>query len=320
MKISIFSEYTRLITNGFGHPVEPPSRAGLSLMVWLRALRVHQWSKNLLIFVPLLVGHAYRNQASTLSAMAGFGLVCLLASATYMINDIADLEADRLHHAKRSRPFASGALPISFGLIAIPVLIAGSLYGAFMLSAPFAVVLLLYLVLTLAYSFGLKRLPLVDAFIIGILFMLRIVMGTEVIGLEYSPWLLSFSWAFFLSLALAKRHVEVMRADHVDVEDVIGRGYRASDWPLTLSFGVGSGLISVVIMLLYLINEAAPSGFYTHFKWLYAIPTLVMLWLMRIWLLSNRMELDDDPVVFALQDRASLLVGLLAALAFVLAL
>ena len=291
-----------------------------SLKVWLRAFRVHQWSKNVLIFVPLLVGHAYGNPANILAAVAGFILVCLLASATYMLNDIADLDADRLHHIKQLRPFASGDLPVAFGLVVAPLLIIGALIGAYLLAPAFAVTLLLYLCLTMAYSFGMKQLPLFDVFVIGLLYVLRIVMGTEVIGLEYSPWLLSFSWAFFLSLALAKRHVEVVRADHVDVEDVVGRGYRGEDWPLTLSFGVGSGLVSIVIMLLYLTNDAAPSGFYDNPKWLYAVPALIMMWLMRIWLLSNRMELHDDPVLFALRDRDSLVLGLVTAVAFVLAL
>lgn len=288
--------------------------------VWLRVFRVHQWSKNVLVFVPLFVAHVYGNLANILTVVAGFFLVCLLASATYMLNDIADLDADRLHHTKRLRPFASGDLPVAFGLAIAPLLIIGALIGAYLLAPAFAVILLLYLCLTQAYSFGLKQLPLLDVFVISVLFMLRIVMGTAVVGLQYSPWLLSFSWAFFLSLALAKRHVEVMRADHIDVEDVVGRGYRGEDWPLTLSFGIGSGLMSVVIMLLYLTNDAAPSGFYNNSKWLYAAPALVMMWLMRIWLLSNRMELHDDPVVFALRDRTSLLLGVGVVLAFFLAL
>jgi 4-hydroxybenzoate polyprenyltransferase/phosphoserine phosphatase len=287
-----------------------------NLKVWLRALRVHQWSKNGLIFVPLFVGHAYGTMANILTDVAGFFLVCLLASATYMLNDIADLDVDRLHHSKRLRPIASGDLPVMFGLITAPSLIVAALIGGYLLAPGFAETLLIYLVLTLAYSFGLKQLPLLDAVAISFLFMLRIVMGTALLGIGYSPWLLSFSGAFFLSLALAKRHVEVARANHVDIEDVIGRGYRGEDWPLTLSFGVGSGLISVVIMLLYLTNDATPSGFYSNPSWLYAVPTLMMMWLMRIWVLSNRMELDDDPVIFALRDPASLLLGFLTAVSF----
>ena len=291
-----------------------------SMNVWPRVLRVHQWSKNALIFVPLFVGHAYGSLANVLATTAGFILLCLLTSATYMLNDIADLDADRLHHSKRRRVFASGELPVAFGLIAAPLLIAASLAGAWLLSPAFAIALVFYLFLSLAYSFGVKQLPLVDVFVISILFTLRVVMGTAVLGLHYSPWLLTFSWAFFLSLALAKRHVEVIRADHLDIQDVIGRGYRGADWPLTLSFGVGSGLISIVIMLLYLTNDAAPSGFYGYPGWLYAVPALMMVWLMRIWLLSNRMELDDDPVIFALKDRASLLLGFGVALSFLMAL
>ncbi len=290
------------------------------LKVWLRAFRVHQWSKNVLIFVPLFVGHAYGNPANILTAVAGFVLVCLLASATYMLNDIADLEADRMHHTKRLRPFASGDLPIAFGLIAALLLIVAALVGSYLLATGFAVTLLIYLALTLAYSFGLKQLPLLDVVVISFLFMLRIVMGTALLGILYSPWLLSFSGAFFLSLALAKRHVEVARANHIDVEDVVGRGYRGVDWPLTLSFGIGSGLMSIVIMLLYLTNDAAPSGFYSNPNWLYAVPTLMMMWLMRIWMLSNRMELHDDPVVFALRDRTSLTLGAAVVLAFLMAL
>ena len=290
------------------------------LKTWLRAFRVHQWSKNALIFVPLFVGHAYGNAANILIDVAGFILVCLLASATYMLNDIADLDADRLHHSKRLRPFASGELPVAFGLIAAPLLIVAVLIGNYFLSPAFAATLLVYLVMTMAYSFGLKQVPLLDVVVISLLFVLRIVMGTALLGIPYSPWLLSFSGAFFLSLALAKRHAEVVRANHTDVEDVVGRGYRGEDWPLTLSFGIGSGLISIVIMLLYLANDAAPSGFYTNPTWLYAVPALMMIWLMRIWMMSNRMELNDDPVVFALRDRASLFLGACVVVAFFLAL
>ena len=295
------------------------TRPARDLRLWLRAMRVHQWSKNVLVFVPLVLGHAYERPANILASIVGFLLVCLLASATYMINDIADLERDRLHLLKRFRPFASGRLPVSWGLLAPPLMIAVAILGAVALAPAFGITLTIYLCLTIAYSFGLKQVPLLDVFIIGILFVLRIVMGAEVVGLQHSPWLLSFSWTFFLSLALAKRHVEVMRAATMDVKDVVGRGYHGQDWPLTLSFGVGTGLISVVIMLLYLANDAVPSGLYTQSKWLYAMPAIVTMWLMRIWLLSHRIELHDDPVVFALRDKVSLGLAVAAAVLFALA-
>jgi 4-hydroxybenzoate polyprenyltransferase/phosphoserine phosphatase len=285
----------------------------------LHALRLHQWSKNLLIFVPLFVGHGYGDPGKIVAAALGFLALCAVASATYMINDIADLAADRLHPAKRLRPFASGRLPIAFGLIAAPLVVAAALAGAWALAPAFAGTLLVYLAMTLAYSFGLKRIPLLDVFVIGLLFTLRIAMGSEVAGLGHSPWLLSFALAFFLSLALAKRHGEVLRAARIDVEEIAGRGYRGDDWPVTLGFGIGAGLLSVIIMLLYMTNDAAPSGFYRQSGWLYAMPAMVSLWLMRIWLLSNRLMLHDDPVVFALKDRASLVLALLVAIVFWLA-
>ena len=286
---------------------------------FLRALRPHQWSKNMLIFVPLFVGHGYGDPGKILAAALGFVALCALASASYMINDIADLAADRAHPVRRQRPFASGALPVPAGYVAAAILIAAALAGAYLLAPRFAAALLAYLVVTLAYSFALKRVPLLDVFIIGVLFTLRIVMGSEVTGLGHSPWLLSFALAFFLSLALAKRHVEVLRASRAETMDIAGRGYRGDDWPITLAFGVGAGLVSVIIMLLYMTNDAAPSGFYRHAAWLYAMPAILSLWLMRVWLLSNRLMLHDDPVVFALRDRASLAIGLIAAITFYLA-
>jgi 4-hydroxybenzoate polyprenyltransferase len=281
---------------------------------------VHQWAKNILLFVPLFVGHAYGEPSAIAAAALGFLLLCVLSSATYIVNDLADLDADRAHATKRMRPFASGALKIVHGLMAAPLMILAAIAGAFALSPPFAAALLAYLALTLAYSFGLKRVALLDVFIIGVLFTLRIVMGVEIAGLTHSAWLLSFALAFFISLALSKRHGEVMRAARIDVDEIAGRGYRGNDWPVTLTFGVGVGLVSVVIMLLYMTNDAAPSGFYARPGWLYAIPALLTLWLMRIWLLSNRMLLHDDPVVFALRDRVSLLLGVAVAILFYLAL
>jgi 4-hydroxybenzoate polyprenyltransferase len=287
---------------------------------WFRALRAHQWAKNILLFVPLFVGHAYGDPRALISAALGFVLLCLLSSATYIVNDLADLEADRRHPSKRLRPLASGRVKILHGLIAAPLMILTALAGAYALSPPFATALLAYLLLTSAYSVRLKRVALFDVFVIGVLFTLRIVMGAAIAGLTHSAWLLSFALAFFVSLALSKRHGEVMRAASSDTGEIAGRGYRGGDWPITLSFGIGIGLVSIVIMLLYMTNEAAPSGFYRTIGWLYVIPAVMTLWLMRIWLLSHRMLLHDDPVVFALRDRISLVLGLIAAIAFYLAL
>jgi len=307
----------RAITAGGTPILAEMSRPASGLFTWLLAMRPHQWSKNILIFVPLFVGHTFQNPAKIAAAILGFLLLSLLVSGTYLLNDLSDLSVDRRHPTKRARPFASGSLPLTIGLIAAPVMILGALAGAFALSPAFTLLLCLYLAVTSAYSFGLKRVPLTDAFIIGALFTLRVAMGAAVVGLGQSPWLLSFSLAFFVSLALAKRHAELMATPS---GDIAGRGYRTDDWPLTLVFGIGAGVVSLVIMLLYLANDAAPSGFYPHQGWLYVVPGAVLIWLMRVWVLSHRRELHDDPVIFALRDPASLVLGAAVVAAFIFAL
>jgi 4-hydroxybenzoate polyprenyltransferase len=299
--------------------VSIPEGTVSSRLPWVRTMRVHQWSKNILLFVPLFVGHAFSLQAVARSAL-GFALLSLLSSATYIINDLADREADRVHPTKRLRPFASGRLKVAHGLIVASLIIVIALLGALFLAPAFAASMVAYLTVTLAYSYRLKGIALLDVFIIGVLFTLRIVMGAELLGIGHSPWLLSFALAFFLSLALAKRHAEVMAAAANHAEEIVGRGYRGTDWPITLTFGVGVGLVSIVIMLLYMTNDATPSGFYHSGAWLYAIPALMTVWLMRVWLLSHRELLHDDPVVFALRDPTSLLLGVAVAVAFYLAL
>jgi 4-hydroxybenzoate polyprenyltransferase len=295
------------------------NRTGPSLAQWLFAARPHQWTKNLLIFVPLIVGHAILDIPKLLATLCGFFILCVLASATYILNDLADLDADRRHATKRYRPFASGHLSISSGLAVAAIGIIGSLAAAFALSDSFALALCGYLVLTLLYSFRLKRVPLLDVFILGSLFTSRILMGAAISSLDQSSWLLAFSMCFFFSLALAKRHVELMRFRQEPQMKLSGRGYRADDWPLTLVFGIGAGMTSILIMLLYVTNDAAPSGFYQAIEWLYVAPAAVMLWILRIWLLSHRAELDDDPVAFALRDPPSWALGLAVAAAIALA-
>lgn len=188
------------------------------------------------------------------------------------------------------------------------------------LSIKFTLVVLVYLLLTLSYSFKLKKLPMIDVTVIGALFTLRIVMGQVLNGLLASPWLLSFSALFFFSLALAKRHVEVLRSGAAKRESVKGRGYVAQDWPLTLGFGLSSAIASIVIMLLFVALDGNATHAYQHPVWLYVAPAGVFIWLQRIWLLSQRMELNDDPIVFALKDKMSYVIGFLVAVSFVLAL
>jgi 4-hydroxybenzoate polyprenyltransferase/phosphoserine phosphatase len=290
-----------------------------SLAQWALAARPQQWSKNILIFVPLITGHALFDPQKLIATLLGFVILCVLASASYMLNDLADLDADRRHPTKRYRPFASGHLSIAPGFTVAILGVLVSFIAAFALSRDFALALSGYFVLTVMYSLRFKQVPLLDVFVIGALFTSRILMGGALASLSPSPWLLAFSIFFFFSLALAKRHVELMRSAQESQVTIPGRGYRATDWPLTLVFGVGAALTSLLIMLLYVTNDAAPSGFYQAISWLYVAPAAVMLWILRIWFLSHRAELDDDPVVFALHDPTSWILGVLVVAAIVLA-
>ena len=291
---------------------------GNSVKDWLSELRVHQWSKNVLIFVPLFLGQGnFYAALKTGIAFLDFGLI---ASATYIINDLADLESDRAHATKRFRAIAAGRISIINGFLASLSMLVVGIGVALFLQPQFALAVAVYLVLTLAYSIRLKHYALVDVTVIGALFTMRIVMGQVLNDLAFSPWLLSFSAMFFFSLSLAKRHVEAMRACSKGRDVIKGRGYLCDDWPLTLGYGLASASASIVIMLLFIALEARVPQAYHNPAWLYVAPAGVFIWLQRIWLLSHRMDLHDDPVVFALRDKTSLLIGAIIALAFALAL
>ena len=287
-----------------------------TLRTWIKALRCHQWSKNALVFVPLVLGHAYFNATAVLTTLAGFFLLSVLASGTYLVNDILDLDADRRHPTKRNRPLARGDIRMSTALVVACIGIAGSLAAAFMLSKLFFACLAGYLVTTLAYSFHLKRMLLVDVFVLAVLFTSRIAMGIALAAVAPSPWLLTFTMFFFLSLSLAKRHVEVVNAGYAGIADIPGRDYRASDLPLTVALGIGANAVAMLVLFLYLTFEAMPTGFYRQPYWLWGAAFIVFLWSLRIWGLSHRGKLDADPVAFAIRDKPSILLGLVVACVF----
>lgn len=297
-----------------GEFLDPPA----SLDVWVKALRLHQWAKNLLLFIPLFLSGAYREPEALIQCVLGFFILGLTASGTYIVNDLADLAADRRHRSKRDRPFASGALKIYEGLLAGPLLIAGGVAAAYALAMPFGHALVTYLVATLAYSLRLKAAPFLDVMLLAWLYTLRLLMGVVLAMSTASAWLLTFSMMFFFSLSLAKRHVEVVSAAP-DRPEIAGRGYRPSDGPLTLAFGVASAIASLLIMTLYLMEEAFPSSLYGQPEALWLVLPIVGLWTMRIWLLAHRQELDDDPVAFAIRDPISLAMGGALVLAFAVA-
>jgi 4-hydroxybenzoate polyprenyltransferase len=285
---------------------------------WRKALRLHQWAKNLLVFAPLLLSGLYVQPDALIAAVSVFFGLGLAASGTYILNDLADLSADRRHRSKHTRPFAAGVLAPHHGLLAAPLLILAGLAVTLAGGGVNAVVALLtYLVVTLAYSFGLKRKALVDVFLLAALFTLRLLIGAAALGAVTSPWLFSFSMFFFFSLSLAKRHVEIIAG--VPGEMIRGRGYAHEDAPLSLALGVSSAMASIVILCLYIIEDAFPAGLYQAQDWLLVAPALIGGWTMRIWLLAHRGRLDDDPVSFAVKDKVSLAMGAGLFAAFVLA-
>jgi 4-hydroxybenzoate polyprenyltransferase len=287
-----------------------------SALAIYRALRPHQWVKNALVFVPLLLGGLVLEIDAWRFAFVGFVTLCLAASATYIINDICDLESDRKHWSKRERPFASGALSINLGIVIAAILLVAAFgLGAF-IGPEETVMLTVYIVVTLSYTFYWKRIPVVDIFVLASLFTLRIALGILILDVRVSPWLLIFSMFIFVSLSAAKRHTELLRSGGTVEAKIDGRGYIVGDAPLLLGLGLAAMLGAVLINIMYLLEDAFPRAVYGNTDWLWIIPPVIFLFLGRIWLLSQRGQLLDDPVAFALKDRVSLFLGTVLVLGF----
>lgn len=282
----------------------------------LKAIRLHQWAKNILIFVPLLLAHALRLPVLATAALA-FLCFSLCASATYIVNDLLDTDADRRHPRKKYRPFAAGDLSGVTGMVVAVVFLAAALTGAAFLPRAFLWWLLAYLVTTLAYSLRLKRVVLVDVLLLSGLYTLRLLAGAGAAGVKISPWFAAFSIFLFLSLAIVKRFSELQNVRARGGTLANGRGYLLTDIEQLRSFGTMSGLGAVVIFALY-INGTDITKLYRHPARMWLILPLMILWIFRVWLLASRGELDEDPVIFAVTDRMSLLIG--AAIAVIAAL
>jgi 4-hydroxybenzoate polyprenyltransferase len=289
------------------------------ILALIESLRLHQWAKNLLIFVPLVLAGKSGNLDAWTSCLLGFLALSILASSTYIANDLWDREHDRQHWSKCERPLARGDLPISVAGLVVPLGVALSLGIAIAIDRGAIWTLLVYAVLTLAYSLRLKREPIVDVFVLAVLFTLRLVYGIQLAAVPASPWLLVFSMFIFISLSLAKRHTEVGRNGALGRNEVNGRGYVAKDAPLLFGLGLATASGAVLIMVLYLIHEAFSHTFYRSPFVLWCLPAILFLWLGRIWLLVGRDEVDDDPLWFALRDNVSLAMGAAMAIAFVVA-
>jgi 4-hydroxybenzoate polyprenyltransferase/phosphoserine phosphatase len=305
---------------GLGKPTASFPRSPLSPALLYHSLRLHQWVKNSLIFVPIVVGGKTGDASAWLHALWGFVALGFAASATYVINDLWDLPSDRRHWTKRLRPFASGNLSIRAGLL----LAASGLGIGFGMAAavgPAEVMILsFYVAASLSYTFIWKRIPILDVLVLASLFTFRLAFGIVLVDVRVSEWLLVFSMFLFMALSMAKRNTEVLRLAERGLDATPGRGYAPGDAPLTLGIGLASTQGAIIILILYLIEDAYPRGMYRNPSWLWVIPPTLFLFLGRVWLLSQRGQLHDDPVTFALKDRISLLLGLLMSLGFIAAL
>lgn len=277
-------------------------------MRWFRLIRVHQWAKNGLLVLPAIAAHLVPTAERMLALGLAVTSFCLLASAVYILNDLADREHDRLHPTKRYRPLAAGEVETGAALTVMAAFALVSLGLALTLPLGFLVAWIVYLVLTTSYSFLLKRIVILDVVILAALYTVRVVAGAAALTVPLSRWFLAFSVFLFLSLALLKRLVEVTGVVEEGGTEVAGRGWEVPDLPLLRSLGVGSAVAAALVYCLYITDEQT-GILYGRPDILWAGLPIVLYWLARVWLLADRGEVHDDPVVFALRDRPSYVVA-----------
>jgi 4-hydroxybenzoate polyprenyltransferase len=296
-----------------------PGGVARSIPRMVRAMRVYQWLKNLLFFVPVIAAHQFLNVAVMERVLLAFFAFSLCASSAYILNDLVDLDADRRHATRRKRVFASGALPKRVGMAMIPLLLVVATGLGGLISLRFVLFLLVYWVLAAAYTFALKSVVVLDIFLLAFFYTFRIFLGGEAAAIKVSFWLAAFSIFLFLSLSLVKRFVEVSSVVHQDKVPAGKRDYREKDLAQMAASGTASGYASVVVLALY-INSEEVSRLYNHPVYLWLTCLAVLFWINRIWILANRNQVPYDPILFALKDRYSYAVAGFAVVAFLLAL
>ncbi len=279
----------------------------------LRAMRPHQWFKNALIFFPMIAAHDFNGGAFALGLLAVIAF-SLVASSVYVLNDLLDIASDRAHPRKRLRPLASGALPLQTGMAMVPILLLAGVGVALLLPPLFLLVLAAYYVITVAYSLWFKRQPIIDICLLASLYTMRVIAGAAASGIALSVWLLAFSAFLFFALAAVKRQAELVDMAQRGITEAAGRGYHVSDLPVVTQLATASGLVAVLVLMLYL-NEPEVLTLYHHPVLLWAACLVLLYWIARMVLVASRGKMDDDPTVFAARDRISLLsVAIIAAL------
>lgn len=284
---------------------------------WITLLRVHHYSKNALVFVPLLAAHRF-DAASFLSALLALIAFSFCASGTYIVNDLADAKSDRSHPRKKRRPFAAGTLPPLQGIALACLLTLSGSICALMISREFAALIVIYLALTLAYTFSLKRLMLIDVLVLAMLYAGRVVGGALAVHVTLSEWLIAFSLFIFTSLALVKRYTELAVRLDQSLPNPPDRNYRTSDLPIVAALAIASGFNAITVLSLYIASEVVQK-LYQHPGLLWLICPILMYWIGRMILIAHRRLMHDDPVVFAMTDGPSQIAAATVLIIFVLA-
>lgn len=294
----------RARVEALGPDVEHLGKAPVLWRAWLRALRPHQWLKNVLVFIPMLAGHAFYG-ITFLQSLLAFIAFSLVASSVYVLNDLLDLEADRAHPRKRERPLAAGRVPITQITVILPLLLGTGFVLALSLGPLFVCVLLSYYLVTTAYSVHLKRRTIIDIWVLAILYSMRIMAGAAATGIIPSVWLMAFSIFFFFSLAAVKRQAELVDVINRDSPAIRRRGYHSDDVLLIAMMAIASGYVSVLVMALY-IRTPFVERLYSYPPVLLGICLILLYWISRIVMVTHRGQMHHDPMVFALRDPVSL--------------
>lgn len=297
----------KLLKSLKGHPrvdvIRSEHRSG-ELRTWVKTLRLHQWAKNFLVFVPAIMAHRILEADIVLHLFLAFIALSFNASSVYLLNDLLDLEADRQHLKKKYRPLASGAFPVKKALFLIPTLLITSyLIALSFLPLPFFIFLFIYLTLTSLYSFRLKQQIIMDVILLAALYTFRVIIGAVAVNVLVSSWLLAFSMFFFLSLALMKRYSELLMM-HEDVKQIPGRGYVRFDAETVMASGITSGQLSLLVFALFM-RDVSTQNLYGNPELLWFVLPVLFYWITRMWMIAHRGEMTEDPIVFTIKDRAS---------------
>ena len=301
-----------------GKPSQVFTETPSSIKSYLKAMRIHQWAKNVLLFLPILAAHKINEPNLMLDALIAFFAFGLCASSVYLLNDMLDLPSDRTHHTKKFRPLAAGTINTVHATLMIPILLLFSFSLTAFLPVAFLIVLSGYYITTVLYSFFLKKQVIVDVLLLASLYTVRVVAGSAATGIFPSFWLLAFSMFIFLSLAIVKRCAELYTLRQSNDNKAKGRGYQSTDMEFLYSMGTSSGYIAVLVIALY-INSEKVLTFYSQPIILWLLCPLLLYWISRVWLKTGRGEMNEDPVVFAFRDWQSRLIALVAAVIFTLA-